>query len=378
MSLPKNFCTAPFIQLQTSKNNSCGPCPYTPNMWNVPGNISDQWKSKEINGLRESFLQDKKDPQCKRCWEEESAGKQSLRLRLLEFKGSANVKKIFEKYIEKKQYENYPKILTIIPGNECNLACATCFGHFSSKWNSLVANGEYTSQKKFTNWNLTSDQYQNIVDNSDKLQRIQLFGGEPFLNKQNAKLLIDKLIQKGTAKNITLYFNTNGTIFDGEYMKRLTDTFKFIEIRQSIDGLFEQFEYLRYGAKFDSVCKNAEKFRALPNTDFEIISTVSNFTIFSLNDINNFFEQKGWPVYFNLAHAPSNYDAYNIPEEVKKHLKLNKKFSDIDDYVKNNRCDENAWKRFVSYTQELDHNRGLSFKNTFPVLYDLVKKYGYE
>ena len=68
MSLPENFCSAPFIQLQTSKDNRCGPCPYTANLWQVQGTVADKWKSKELENLRTSFLENKQDTQCKRAW----------------------------------------------------------------------------------------------------------------------------------------------------------------------------------------------------------------------------------------------------------------------------------------------------------------------
>ena len=203
MSLPSNFCPAPFIQLQTSKNGSCGPCPYRPNMWNVKGPISEQWRSDAIKQLRQNFLDNKKDPRCRRCWKEEEAGHESLRLRLREFRGSANTGKVFEKYIETKKYEKFPLILTVIPGNECNLSCPSCSGNYSSKWNSMASNSDYGEfQKVEDNWNLTEAQYQDIVDNSHNLQKIEVFGGEPFLNKKNRKWLIERLIEKGTSKNI--------------------------------------------------------------------------------------------------------------------------------------------------------------------------------
>lgn len=378
MSLPKNFCSAPFIQLQTSKDNRCGPCPYTANLWQVQGTIADKWRSRELENLRKSFLENKQDTQCKRCWKEEEAGKKSLRSRLSEHKGSKNTKKIFEKYIETKKYLEYPRVLTLIPGNECNLACPSCSGEFSSKWNSLIDNGDYKLQSKMTNWNMSDADYQDIVDNSEKLQKIELFGGEPFLNKRNQKLLIDKLIEKGTSKKITLYFNTNGTVFDDQYMERITSNFKFVEIRLSMDGLYKQFEYLRYGADFEKVCINARKFKALPNTDFEIICTVSIFNVFSLEDIDNFCKEQNWSVYYNIANYPSYLLLHNLPEAVKKHIKLKPLFADIEKYTTMVQCNQNDWEQFIRYTKELDQNRGLSFKNTFPELHNVVKKHWYE
>ena len=379
MSLPENFCSAPFLQLQTSKDDRCGPCPYTPNIWKIKGNISDKWQSEELENLRKNFLDNKQDPQCTKCWKEEKAGKKSLRIRLSEAKESKNSQKIFDKYISTKKYFAFPKILTLIPGNECNLACPSCNSFFSSKWNSQIKQKNYNGFQKTTdNWNLTDKQYQDIVDNSQNLQKIELFGGEPFLNKQNKKQLIEKLIQKGTSKNIKLYFNTNGTLFDEKYMEELTTKFKFVEIRQSIDGIYDQFEYLRYGAKFDKVCENAEKFSALPNSDFAVICTISNYNLLGIDAIDEFMQKRNWIVYYNVANTPDYLLLHNLPEEVKNYIKLPERFSDIHQYMTMEKCDLNTWKRFVDYTRLLDKNRGLSFKNTFKDLYSLVKKHGFE
>ena len=377
--IPENFCSAPFLNLQVSKDGLYGPCPHTPNLWQNKFSIKDKWQSEEMQKLRNNFLQNKKDSQCKRCWDEEKNGTPSLRQRLQKFKGTQNVKKVFEKYISTQQYLSYPRVLTLIPGNECNLACATCSGYFSSKWNSLINQKSYGMfQKQHNNWNLTQEDYKDIVDNSETLQKIELFGGEPFLNKPTEKFLIDKLIEKGTAKHITLYFNTNGTTFNTKLLEKILDNFKFVEIRQSIDGLDEQFEYLRYGAKFDEVCMNAEKFMKLPKSDFEIVCTVSLFNVIDIEKIDNFFIKQSWPVHYNIADHPEYIRLHNLPDGAKDKIVLPANFNYIKQHLYADKCDIRQWYSFVKYTKMLDKNRGLSFANSFKTLYEAVKNYGYE
>ena len=381
MSLSKTFCPAPFIQLQISHGNKFGPCPYTASCWSkTNSDIKDKWQSPELDKLRKNLLNNNKDEICKRCWNEEDANKKSLRLRLLQFKHAGNLHaKVFKKFIEEKKYVDYPKILTLIPGNECNLSCPSCSPKFSSKWNSLLNQNDYNGfQKKVDNWNLTDEQYQEIVNNSEKLQKIELFGGEPFLNKKNRVNLVEKLIKKGTSKNITLYFNTNGTIYDDDFIQKIAKNFKFVEIRLSVDGTKNHFEYLRYGAKFSQVTKNAEKFSKLANSNLECICTVSVFNVFYLHLYDDFFMKKNWPVYYNIANTPKYLEIYNIPEPVKNNLKFDEKFNDVKNYMTNRKCDNNEWQKFIKYTQILEKNRGLSFKNTFSEFYDLVKNYGFD
>ena len=378
MNLPNNFCIAPFLQLQVSKKGQTGPCPYTANYWNLEKykTIAEKWASPELQSLRDEFLQNKKSKVCKRCWRDEDAGKVSLRQRLSKFRNTTNLeKKVFPKYIEGKMYEKFPKILTLIPGNECNLECFICGGHFSSKWNSTARKYKNPLVPIHDNWNLTAEEYQDIVDNSDKLQKIELFGGEPFYNKRNRELLIKKIIEKGTSKNLVLYFNTNGTIFDEKYMKILEENFKKLEIRISIDGINEQFEYIRYGAKFNQVMENVTKFQNLKNSDVEIICTVSLLNFLYLPEYDEFFQKNKLSVFYNIVSDPERIMLYNIPEAVKLKIDLKDKFSYINNYVKNTKTNETEWSNFVQYTNHMDKIRSLSMSNTFPKLYDLVKNY---
>ena len=88
--------------------------------------------------------------------------------------------------------------------------------------------------------------------------------------------------------------------------------------------------------------------------------------------------EREWPVSYNLVKQPSRLLLHNIPNDCKKHINLGIKFKDIERYTKENQCDQDSWLEFVRYTNDLDKNRGLSFKNTFPELYDVVKNHGYE
>jgi len=388
MSLQKNFCIAPFIQLQISNNGKTGPCPYTANMWNLNKHktIKEKWNSVELEKFRNSFLSNEKNKLCVRCWKDEEAGKKSLRQRLNDFKNTSikdertiNLKeKVFKKYIETKDYKKYPKILTLIPGNECNLSCVTCGPLLSSKWNSeLKTMLENNIIIKNSNWNMSEEEYQDIVDNSENLQKIELFGGEPFYNKKNRQLLIKKIIAKGTSKNITLYFNTNGTHYDHTYMSFLIKNFKKLEIRVSIDGINEQFEYLRYGAKYKNVIENCKKFNDLEKTDFEVICTVSPYNFLYLEEYDNEFKKYGWSVFYNLVSYPNRMMLFNIPDIVKKDIKLPAKFKDIENYINNKNYNPACWQEFVDYTKLIDKNRGLNMSKIFPKFYELVKNHGF-
>lgn len=390
----KNFCFAPFRQLQVGSNGETGPCPYTAGVWKIKGKtVQERWQSKELEEFRDSFIKDEKNPICSRCWREESAGKTSLRNRLNNWgiqSHSRNIKneqeiqnKILKKFIDSKSYQNYPRVLTIIPGNECNLSCVTCSGKFSSRWNALIKNNtldrpEFIKDSK--NWNLSDDEYADIVDNSEKLKRIELFGGEPFYNKRNRTLLIEKIIEKGTAKDITLYFNTNGTHFDEKYIEKLSRNFKELDITFSVDGVGEQFNYIRYGANFFDVMKNIECYSKFENVKVGIICTMSIFNILDISKYDDFFNNLFFrsvkiSKFYNMVSYPSYLQPYQIPDNVKHKINLATKFKDNEKYIKNQNCDYGEWNKFRQYVRWLDKSRGTDFKTVFPALYELTKEH---
>ena len=382
MSLPSNFCIAPFHRFQTSTDGRCGPCSYIANVWDLSKykTLHEKWNSPEYEKFRQSFINNEQNPLCNLCWREEKAGQTSLRHRLNTFGGAKNLNKIFKKWIDAKKYKIYPKILSLIPGNLCNLACTYCNGGASSKWNSEISSFPKNNlyNETYKNWNMTDEEYADIVEHSEHIQKIELYGGEPFYNKKNKTQLIDPIIAKGTAKNMTIYFNTNCTHWDETFIKKLELNFKKIEIRGSIDGLNEQFEYLRYGAKWNNTIENIRKLSNLSNGDFEIICTISPYNFLYLNEYDNFFKENNWSVRWNLTAHPKEMLLFNIPDAVKNNIHLSEKFNFIQKYITDISSDQNAWAKFVAKTKFLDKQRKLSIKTVFPRFYNLVKTHGFE
>lgn len=380
MPLPENFCFAPFHRLQVS-NKKCGPCTYRANVWDR-GNktVKEFWQGSEMSELRDSFLANKKHSLCYLCWREEDAGQSSLRMRLNDFSGSKNIKRAMENYVLKGQYKKFPKVVSMVPGNQCNMACPTCDPELSSKWNGIVNKhpGDYP-QSVSLNWNMTDDEYKDIVDNSDHIQKIELFGGEPFYNKKNKSQLIQKLIEKQTSRHITLYFNTNCTVYDADFIENISQNFKKIEIRASIDGINSQYEFLRFPGIYKETIANCDKFDQLPNSDFEIISTISLWNFLYLDDYyEEFCVKNNWSVRWNLVANMDYLLLYNLPEQIKEQILMPDRFKFVEKYIKGTPSKIEDWNRFVRYTKVLEKQRKQNIKQIFPKFYNLVKSHGFE
>ena len=388
----KNFCIAPFIQIVNDARGGGGPCPYNSECWTFKEKtILGKWKSEQFQKLRQEFIQGKKPDVCWRCWSDEDAGKKSLRQRLYNFSSDdvdAHVKEVrdpktmfenvFKKYVESGQYQTGPKTLTIKPGNLCNLSCRSCNPTDSSQWVSMLNRLQKTGELKFIqnekNTDMSDAQIQDIVDYSENLQRLEIFGGEPFYHKSVRQKLLPKLIEKGHSQNITLYFNTNGNLFDEE-IAGLSKKFKKLEIRASIDGTHAQFDYLRHNANYNQVIENCKKFAELDNSNFELVCTISPYNFLYLDDYEKEFKALGWTAFYNMTSGPDYMLLYNIPEEVKNHVNLSNKFKEFETYIKTNKSNPKAWEKFVAVTKTLDADRKQDFKLVFPRFYDLVRNH---
>jgi sulfatase maturation enzyme AslB (radical SAM superfamily) len=187
------------------------------------------------------------DKACTVCWEMEDRGIQSFRER------SFSRDDAVDEIVSAQKLE----IIDMSINNKCNLRCRMC----SPSASSLLA----VDHKYFTDNNLmdelkgsavrwapaelgafklkTNKQWQWIINNTDKFNRLRLSGGEPFDNDDVLEF-IDTAIANGTAKDITLEFHTNGTLLTDELIEKLS--YFNNNLNFSIDGTDKVYEFIRY------------------------------------------------------------------------------------------------------------------------------------
>jgi MoaA/NifB/PqqE/SkfB family radical SAM enzyme len=396
MNLPTNFCVAPFIQHTTHPSGSNSPCPYLGGTtWAGGGeSILEQWSSSKLEQLRQDFKDNKKSYICKRCWNEEDNHKRSLRLRLFDpvthtSDYSFATPKLIEQRITNNRYLSAgPAVLTIKNGNVCNAKCRSCHPNDSSKWSgdaeklhALTKERIYFNlHNKEINWSDT--QVDEIVKLSNNLVRLELFGGEPTYNKRVATIL-NRLVELGTAKNITLYINTNGSVNIPKRLPMVTE-FRDIELGVSLDGVGDQFNYIRHGSIYNEVIDNilsTQQFFKENNIKYWIdsISTVSVLNVFYLPELKQAV-RKILPLdpFWNLLFDPAHLYIRNMPDQVKQEVIT--KLGDAEDFkelisIMQQPADPIRWKQFLQITEHLDSYRNENFALTFPEFYNIIQKY---
>ena len=122
-------------------------------------------------------------------------------------------------------------------GDLCNLACVICGPQNSSVWKqqlNIPINRRINSVNDFwTNLDLT------------KIKFVHFNGGEPLLSKEHVKFLH----AFPNKEQVTLNYNTNGTILPGKELNDLWLQFKLVQLDFSIDDIGDRFEYQRWPAK---------------------------------------------------------------------------------------------------------------------------------
>lgn len=394
-SLPKNFCVAPFVQCTTHPSGSFSPCPYLGGTtWKSESSaILSKWQSQDLEQLRQDFVSNRKSPICNRCWHEEDHGKKSLRLRLFDpvsqttdysFIDPNTFATELQNKIALGSYLSGPEVLTIKNGNICNAKCRVCHPGDSNRW---IADAEklqiklgqqyYAVDQQERNW--TDDQLDQIVELSAGLKRLELFGGEPMYNKQVFRIL-ERIIQLGHSKNITLYINTNGSV---DLTQRLPDIryFKEVEIGVSIDGVGTQFDYIRHGLSYDTVQHNIRSWQAYfdkHQTKYYIdsISTVQIMNVYYLPELKQAVKDL-LPLspFWNLLVDPAYLCIKNLPTSIKQavrtKLSCDPEFADLVS-VLDQPSDPQEWQKFLEITRALDQIRNESFADTFPELANMI------
>jgi len=376
------FCYSPWANIDISPTGKIRPCckfqfqKYNESPKNIKFNTIDEYlNSDTLKDTKEQFLNGKWPAGCERCKIEEENGIQS--------------KRQLDYTILKSEYENYDifggNFLTaaVAFGNTCNLKCITCNPESSSKWRKEA--------KDIYNKDIKSFRLKNINFAEEILKLIQeeviyldIPGGEPFISGvDEQKYILQTLVQRGRAKDISIHYTTNVTVFPDESWWELWSHFKEIDMQLSIDGLYEKYEYIRFPATWDNTYKNIKKYQKaeeeLDNFRLSISHTVSAYNIFYIDDFFLWCLSERLPKpWLGRVHDPIHMRPSVWPQNAKNEIiqKLkNCPQKDVKKWITllNNTDDSEYFTEFVKYLYKHDEYRHLNFSKTFSELAKFIK-----
>lgn len=394
---------APFVVATINPQGNQSPCPTLGgDHWDFADRgLKERWISPELNKFRDAVLDNQQLPVCVRCWSEEAVGGYSFRKELYDPEqdpegtqtklfGSPIIPKVA---IKEQFYRHGPMQLVMKVNNVCNLRCRSCNAmdsvlykvegrRYQEKYgvNELI----YTRGADATYW--TDEQLYEIFEYSGNLRRLELYGGEPLLDKQTPKLL-KMLADSGRSQRIILNVSTNGTIRPDDAWIDTVAQFKQFNLNMSIDGIGDHFRYLRHPGDWSEVSDNIDffhhqvrdKLKAANNYTLLPVVTLSILNVYYLPELVAELERRfGVFPHINLVRKPWYYRIDNMPTALKQSVEnklIRSGIPQLEPYIKfmnETEWDPVFWNDFKFWTQAKDDYRKESFADTFPEFYQEI------
>jgi radical SAM protein with 4Fe4S-binding SPASM domain len=323
----KTFCIYPWIHLHAYPTGEAYPCCHAEMQYPVgnckTNSLEEIWHGDAMQSLRQDMLNERHNPACARCYEQEAAGF---------FSGRRSANKHHGHHIHK--LVNNPFEMTywdIRFSNLCNLSCRSCGHIFSSSW--------YQDQVQLagTQWKINNqplnfagrtetDIWEQLLPHFDHVEQIYFAGGEPLMMEEHYRIL-DELERRGRF-DVRLIYNTNFTqtqlrgrsVFD--YWRR----FQSVAVGASLDAMGARAEYIRHGTRWNRVVENREQMLSIcPDVDFYISPTLSIMNALHLPDFHREWVDLGLiqpqDLNVNILQDPAHYRIDVATSKFKQQIK---------------------------------------------------------
>ena len=263
--------------------------------------------------------------------------------------------------------------------NTCNFACVYCDSNFSSVWAKFDGKIDRMQDDSM------EETFNFVKKNIKKLKTIYMAGGEPFLIKENLKII--DLIQEENP-DILLRINTNLSILTPKLFEQLK-TLKNVHWIISAESIGERFNYIRWPGNYSVLKKNLKMIKQLPHK-ITINMTWNILCAFNILDfIDDMMNNGLHPNQFvmNYVSDPIFHHISNLSENLRQDLiaKIEQKKKDIDIKFYLYKVYEeminllkepliNHHKELYNNLVMLDKQRNLDSKAIFPELYKELLK----
>lgn len=329
-----------------------------------------------MNSIRSSMLAGQQVPGCIRCYQEEDAGKKSLRERYNE-----NADLPIDKLVD--LVDPTIRWIELAISNDCNLACRMCDSRYAWKWfkEEQAMHGKTQNTVEHSKSDIA-----NIFPFINDLVHIKFTGGEPLITPDHW-LLIDKLIAERDCSDIMLNYSTNCTIMPKDEWIEKWSKFKKVEFAMSFDSCDPaESEYIRWPSKYattDAVTKRFLELKKDPKFYIFLRSTISILNIWNMPETlmwwydNDPTDDK----FMNPTHLtyPSELCVTVLPDHIKKDI--THKFTEFQkvcgiytinqnlEYIKsfmNSKDDSHLLPTLKTYIDKTDLYRNQNFSNSYP------------
>jgi MoaA/NifB/PqqE/SkfB family radical SAM enzyme len=401
MKLPHDkFCVLPWVSLEASPVGTVRPCCLADDeivdnagqkFSLLTANFEDIQNSDSMKQLREQFLAGEQPQTCRKCWNEERAGRDSKRIHTLNR---------LKHMLPDQTWTTDAKPLMFLDlklGNICNLKCRICGSWSSSQFAAEeISFLDKDDQKKSHAyqmlragaWPRENQSFWTEIDQClNDIRYIEFTGGEPFMIDQHFDML-QGMVDRGVADQVEIHYNTNGTLFP-DRGPDIWKHFKTVEIAFSVDDIGPRFEYQRSNASWGTVKENIGKFRimrdSMPNLQLQCCTTVNVFNVRYLDEVALWIALQDFDfVYWNMMHDAWYFSISRLSATAKAQIadylsgcdtpeQFREEFGRIIDFM--NRGKSSDGEETLHQIRRLDQRRQQNLRKIAPEIAEIL---GYE
>ena len=254
----KSLCPLPFAGAIVGPDGDVQCCSISKDFL---GNVNDKpleeilATSEKLKEIKREMLEGKFPNNCSDCYKKEEHHKTT------NFENVSN--RLYHIKVLKdapfKLYENEDKFelqqVDLRWRNTCNFACVYCDENYSSVWAQIEGVPDKMTNKAM------NETFDFVKKNIKNLKTIYMAGGEPFLIKENLKII--DLIQQENP-DLLLRINTNLSILTPKIYGQLKEL-KNVHWIVSAESTGDRFNYIRWPGNYTTLVNNIKKIQQLPH-----------------------------------------------------------------------------------------------------------------
>jgi sulfatase maturation enzyme AslB (radical SAM superfamily) len=339
-----SFCVLPWMHLFADENGVMYPCcrsvgsqlPNVDERNGKPYKIQDEggleegWNSAYMRDLRREMLAGSRPKPCERCYMYEDLGMRSHR----QSQNTQYLKQVSGLLARTDEDGRTPLDLQSVDirlGNLCNLRCRMCSPQSSKvlieEWAALhgvPSSHPYFEELRQLDWFSQPTFWRIFQKHTANIERLHFAGGEPLLIEPMFDFL-QRLIEDGRAKEITISYNTNLTVLPRRVFD-LWPHFRSVRVTVSLDGFGDVNGLIRYPSRWATIDRNlkmldAEAERLNCGGGLSFNTTVQVYNIFRLDEFVEYaassftrFEAPN----LSILSVPEHFNIRILPPEMKE------------------------------------------------------------
>jgi sulfatase maturation enzyme AslB (radical SAM superfamily) len=365
----KSFCMLPYMHIYGSAGGDMVPCCEAQEIpLNNPGESAlESWNNDNYRELRRALANDERPERCAVCWHNEDSGIVSNRQQWEHDNWNTFADKISVN--DDYSVNNPPYWVELKVSNFCNLKCIMCSTHSSYK---RVADldiiSKYTKDGYETRLLRPTDLFASLNEWPelwDHVHTLQFTGGEPIINKEHYDLL--EGIPTEAKKRIRLRYASNLSYikFKKYDLIKIWNEFKHVNIKVSMDGVGDVYNYIRQDGDWDTVYANMMALNNEPGIDVAAGITVQAHNIYQMPEFFQFWKDSPVDLKFitaNILQTP-NYLSPAIwqgeyRDAIIRKLRANQnEHPEMDrfaTYMENNQHPYMLYARMRKYTRDIE------------------------